>query len=400
MNKYGYKARNWEGKIITGLVEARDLKEAVRLVKKRNLIVVDVKEQKDSFLDQIKVLFSKVSGGQIASFTRRLATMVEAGLPLTDSLEILERQESGKLKFIVKETLVAIQGGTSLSNALEIYKEVFGDIYISSLRAGEAAGVLDKVLLELADNLEKKEEFFGKVKGAMIYPIIIVVGMIGVIFIVMTFVIPKLTGLYKEFGTEMPLPTRILMFISDFMVEVAFIFPILIVAGIIFFKFYAKRPNIKAKIDRLKLKLPIIGPLNEATLMTDISRTLAMLISTGVPLIDGVQIIGRSTGNILFEKAFKRVSERVEKGFSLSDAMREQIVFPDILVEMVATGEQTGKLDKTLANISHYFEVEAEQRVKTLTSAIEPLIMIVLGVGVGFLVFAVIMPIYSLTSQF
>jgi type IV pilus assembly protein PilC len=172
------------------------------------------------------------------------------------------------------------------------------------------------------------------------------------------------------------------------------------VAGFVFFKFYAKRPNIKAKIDRLKLKLPIIGPLNEATLMTDISRTLAMLISTGVPLIDGVQIIGRSTGNILFEKAFKRVSERVEKGFSLSDAMREQIVFPDILVEMVATGEQTGKLDKTLGNISHYFEVEAEQRVKTLTSAIEPLIMIVLGVGVGFLVFAVIMPIYSLTSQF
>ncbi len=326
--------------------------------------------------------------------------MVEAGLPLTDSLEILERQESGKLKFIVKETLVAIQGGTSLSNALEIYKEVFGDIYISSLRAGEAAGVLDKVLLELSDNLEKKEEFFGKVKGAMIYPIIIVVGMIGVIFIVMTFVIPKLTGLYKEFGTEMPLPTRILMFISDFIVEVAFVFPILIVAGFVFFKFYAKKPNIKAKIDRLKLKLPIIGPLNEATLMTDISRTLAMLISTGVPLIDGVQIIGRSTGNVLFEKAFKRVSERVEKGFSLSDAMREQIVFPDILVEMVATGEQTGKLDKTLGNISHYFEVEAEQRVKTLTSAIEPLIMIVLGVGVGFLVFAVIMPIYSLTSQF
>lgn len=400
MNKYRYKARNWEGKIITGLVEARGLKEAVRLVKKRNLIVIDVKVQKDSLLDQIKVLFSKVSGGQIASFTRRLATMVEAGLPLTDALEILERQESGKLKFIIKETLVAIQGGSSLSDALEIYKEVFGDIYISSLRAGEAAGVLDKVLLELSENLEKKEEFFGKVKGAMIYPIIIVVGMIGVIFIVMTFVIPKLTGLYKEFGTDMPLPTRILMFISDFMVQIAFVFPILIVIGFVFFKFYAKRPNIKAKIDKLKLNFPIIGPLNEATLMTDISRTLSMLISTGVPLIDGVQIIGRSTGNILFEKAFKRVSERVEKGFSLSDAMREQIVFPDILVEMVATGEQTGKLDKTLGNISHYFEVEAEQRVKTLTSAIEPLIMIVLGVGVGFLVFAVIMPIYSLTSQF
>lgn len=400
MNKYIYKARDWEGKVVTGLVEARGLKEAVRLVKKRNLIVIDIKVQKDSFLDRIKVLFSKVSGGQIASFTRRLATMVEAGLPLTDALEILERQESGKLKFIVKETLVAIQGGSSLSDALEVYKEVFGDIYISSLRAGEAAGVIDKVLLELSENLEKKEEFFGKVKGAMIYPIIVVVGMIGVIFIVMTFVIPKLTGLYKEFGTEMPLPTRILMFVSDFVVQIAFVFPILIIAGFVFFKYYAKRPNIKAKIDGLKLKLPIIGPLNEATLMTDISRTLSMLISTGVPLIDSVEIIGRSTGNIIFEKAFKRVSERVEKGFSLSDAMREQIVFPDILVEMVATGEQTGKLDKTLGNISHYFEVEAEQRVKTLTSAIEPLIMIVLGVGVGFLVFAVIMPIYSLTSQF
>ncbi len=400
MNKYIYKAKDWRGKTVSGLVEARNFKEAVNLIKKRNLIVVNVISQKTSFFQELKLLIGKVSGKQVTSFTRRLATMIEAGLPLTSALEILARQETGKLRQVIEEVLASIEGGSSLTQALEKEKDIFGEIYISSIRAGEAAGVLDKVLLQLADNLEKKQEFLGRVKGAMIYPIIVIVGMCGVIFIVMTFVIPKMTALYSEFGAQMPLPTRILMTTANAFSKFFWLIPVLVGGLFSFFKAFGKKPKVKTKLDEIRLKIPILGPLLKATLMTDITRTLGMLISTGVPLVDGVSLIGRSTGNIIFENAFQEVGKRIEKGFALSEAMREQMVFPDILVEMAATGEQTGKLDTALFNLAHYFEVEADQKVKTLTSAIEPLIMIVLGISVGFLVFAIIMPIYNLTSQF
>ncbi len=400
MNKYIFWARNWQGKKSRGLVEARNLKEAIQLIKKRHLVLVEIKPYQPGLWQRLQLLFSRTSGKQVAIFTRQLATMIAAGLPLTQALSLLEKQARGKMRLVVADILRAVEGGDSLTKAMKRHQNVFGRVYLASISAGEQAGVLEKVLAQLADTLEKRQEFLGKVKGAMIYPAIIITGMGGVIFIVVTFVIPKMASLYSEFGSKLPWETRLLMAIARLSGLFLWSGPALLGLGIIFWKMAMRREEMRYRWDEIKLKLPILGPLLQATLITDISRTLAMMISTGVPLIDGVTIVGQASGNLVYQRAFKKIARRVERGFPLADAMREQMIFPEILVEMVATGEQTGKLDSTLFRMAHFFEVKADQSVKTLTSAIEPLIMIVLGIGVGFLVFAVIMPIYNLTSQF
>jgi len=369
-------------------------------LRKRGLVIIDIARQRKTALTTILSLFSRVGLVQVAGFTRQLATMVNAGLPLTQALTLIKDQAEPKMTSMIGEILDAVEGGGTLSGVLEKYEKVFGTVYVTSIKAGEEAGVLEKVLLRLADNLEKTKEFLGKVKSAMIYPVIVLVGMGGVIFIVMTFVVPKLTALYSEFGSEMPLPTRILMSISGVFSRFFWLFPIVGFGAIVGFKLMMAKKKYRMKVDRWKLKLPIIGPLLKAVILTEITRTMAMLVQTGVPLIDALSIVSKSAGNEIYQQSFEKATTRVEKGFPFSEAIAEEPEFPPIVAQMISTGEETGKLDEILFNLSRYFEAEAEQKVKGLTSAIEPLIMIVLGVGVALLVFAVIMPIYDLTSQF
>jgi len=401
MKKFAFRAKDWRGKTIKGVVEAKDRKEAVSLLKKRDLIVVSLVLQKKSFFSRlVSVLLRRVTLDQVAGFTRRLATMISAGLPLTDALELAKRQNKGRMQEIIEEALAKVEGGKSLGKALEKERRVFGDVYIASIKAGEEGGVLEKVLLRLAENLEKKREFLGKVKGAMIYPAIIIIGMIAVTFIMMVFVIPKMTSLYQEFGSELPMATRILVNIANLVSHNVWLFPLLIITAFVVFSLVNKSKEGRQKIDELKLKMPIIGPLIEATLLTEITRTLATLLGTGVPLVDSLKVVADAAGNEIFRQGLERAADGVEKGLPLSEALSDNPAFPLIISQMIATGEKTGKLDEILLNVSRYFETESEQKVKGLTSAIEPLIMIVLGVGVGFLVIAIILPIYNLTSQF
>jgi type IV pilus assembly protein PilC len=326
--------------------------------------------------------------------------MINAGLPLIDALDLLKEQSEGKMATVIDELLGEIKGGKSFSEALKQYKKTFGPIYVSSVEAGEAAGVLEEVLDRLAINLEKKQEFLGKVKGAMIYPVIVIVAMVGVSFIVMTMVVPKLSALYQGFGAQMPATTRILMAVSGFVSHFFWFFPGIFFGSILVYRILLKKKNFREKVDRMKLKIPIVGPLNKAIALTEITRTLGLLVKTGVPLIDALKITGSASGNQVYQKSFEKAAARVEKGFPFSESIREEKLFPRIVAQMVGTGEETGKLDEVLIKLSRYFEVEAEQKVKGLTSAIEPLIIIVLAIGVGFLVFAVITPIYNLTNQF
>jgi len=400
MKKFSFVARDRGGKKNKGLVEANSSKEAVMLLRKRGMIVVDLRLAERGLFDVLKNIFSRVKSGQITTFTRQLATMIEAGLSLTAALHLLKKQFKGKMAFLIEDLLSVIEGGGSFSKALKGNEKVFGSVYIVSIRAGEEAGVLDKVLVRLADNLEKKREFVGRVKSAMIYPVIVLLGMTGVIFIVMTFVVPKMTSMYQEFGSDMPTPTRILISVSSFMSRFSWLFPFLVFALITLYRLLSQKQEFREKFDRWKLKVPIYGPLNQTLILTEITRTSAMLIQTGVPLVETLDIAANSAGNEVYRLSFEKAKDRVEKGFCFSEALAEESLIPIIVSQMVNTGEETGKLDDVLFKLSHYFQTEADQKVKTLTSAIEPLIMIVLGVGVGFLVFAVIMPIYNLTSQF
>ncbi|HPT66308.1 MAG TPA: type II secretion system F family protein [Candidatus Woesebacteria bacterium] len=402
MTKFFYKAKDWNGKAIKGVLDSQDKKSALESIKSGGLIPLAIMAESTSvFNDIYKRLFSKISLKQISNFTRQLSTMMNSGLALTDALALLKNQTDKKsLMFeILDYTLTTVQGGHSLADGLGKYKKNFGEAYIASIEAGEEGGVLEEVLTKLADNLEKQNDFASKVKGAMIYPIIVIVGMIAVVIIMMIFVIPKLMGLYSDFGAKMPASTQLLMDISGFMTKFWFLIPIIVVGVFAFFKIGGQNADFRLKRDVLKLKIPIIGVLNQKTILSTTIRTMSMLLSAGIPLVEALKIVSSVAANELFRGAYLKISERVQKGFSIANSFEETGVFPVIVNQMVATGEATGKLDTVLLKVSDYFSAEAEQSVKSLTSAIEPIIMILLGLGVAFLVVAVLMPIYNLTSS-
>lgn len=401
--KFIYKARDWSGKLVKGEADFHDKKEVLESIKGSGLVALSVEEEKNSLLNELsKNLLSRVKLKQISVFTRQLSTMMNSGLPLTDALSLLKNQmNKGTLMYEVLDyTLATVQGGQTLASGLDKYKKIFGEAYIASVDAGEEAGVLDEVMEKLADSLEKQNDFEAKVKGAMIYPIIVIIGMIAVVIIMMIFVIPKLLSMYSDFGAEMPASTKFLMSMSSFFTRFWFFIPILVGGGWSFLKLGVKDKKIRMKIDEFKLRIPIMGELTKKNILATSIRTLSMLLSAGIPLVEALKIVSNVAENSVYLEAFVKISERVQKGFSIANSFEETGVFPVIINQMVATGEATGKLDSVLLKVSDYFASEAEQSVKSLTSAIEPMIMILLGLGVGFLVIAVLMPIYNLTSQF
>lgn len=403
MTKFSFKAKDWNGKVVKGVLDLGTEVEVVQSIRDSGLVPLAVnKEMQNMYTEISRKVFGRVGTKQVSNFTRQLSTMITAGLALTDALSLLKNQvDRGSLMFeILDDALQSVRGGQSLGDALSKYQKVFGDAYIASINAGEEAGVLEEVLSKLANNLEIENEFKGKVKGAMVYPTIVIIGMVIVAFIMMVFVIPKLLGLYSDFGAKMPASTRALMALSNFAVKFWFLLPILVIGGVSMFWIGGKNQQFRFKRDALKLKLPIWGDISKKNLLANTIRTLSMLLGAGISLVDALKIVSNVADNELYNRAYIKISERVQKGFSIANSFEETGVFPPIVNQMVATGEATGKLDEVLMRVSDYFAVEAQQSVKTLTTAMEPLIMIVLGIGVAFLVVAVIMPIYNLTSAF
>ena len=293
-----------------------------------------------------------------------------------------------------------IVGGGTLGDALSKYPTYFSATYIALVRAGESSGTLDQVLTRLADILESQREFKSKVQGAMIYPIIILVGMTGVVFVMMTVVVPKLTDLYKDFNISLPASTQLLMNMSGFFVKFWWLMIIAAAAAVVLFRKWRKTPEGELIVDTILLKIPLFGELQKKVMLVEFTRTLGMLIASGIHILEGLQILRASLGNVLFRNAIGEIGKKVEKGFPLGDTFAQYQIFPPIVSQMMKVGEETGKLDDTLLKLSKYFQSESENLVKGLTTAIEPIIMVVLGVGVGFIVISVITPIYNLTSQF
>ncbi len=401
MKRFTYKAKDKKGSVITGEVEASSAQVAAKLVRARGLVVITITPRKESLLTLIKKFRERITLGDVATFTRQLATMVNAGLPITQALLILRSQSKGSLQKVVAQILSDVEGGESLSTSLSRHPKVFNPTYIALVKSGEVGGVMDEVLVRLADNLEKQQEFKGKVKGALIYPAIIVVGMFVVGLVMMIFVIPRLTSLYGEFNAQLPMATKVLIGVSNFFVKA---WPlVLITLGVGFYAFssYRKTPGGRRKTDELLFKLPIIGDLQREVMLTELTRTLSLMVGAGVSILEALNITAGVMGNVVVSDALKDAAKQVEKGFPIAYAFsKHPEAFPYILSQMVAVGEETGKMEEVLAKVSHVFEVESDQRVKGLTSAVEPLVMILLGLGVGFLVIAIILPIYNLTSQF
>lgn len=401
MKRFYFKAKDKNGNLVTGEVEAANSSHAAKLVKEKGLIVLGIRSQEGSLLAMLKGMKSKVSQAEITMFTRQMATMINAGLPITEALLVLRNQSKGAMQKVVAQVMADVEGGESLSTSCMKHQDIFSTTYIALLKSGEMGGVLDKVLLRLADNMEKEQEFKGKVKGALIYPVVVIVGMIAVAIIMMIFVVPKMTSLYSDFGADLPAPTKILMAISNTTVK---FWPIVLgaVVGLGYaFMLYRNTKKGRRKIDEMILKIPIFGELQRKVILTELTRTLSLMTGAGVSILEGLNIAAEVVSNTVIKDALSDTAKNVEKGFPVAFSFaRHNDAFPYILSQMISVGEETGKMDEVLEKVSHIFEVESDESVKSLTSAIEPLVMIVLGIGVAFLVIAVIMPIYNLTSQF
>ena len=397
---YQYKALK-DGKTIVKKIEAANSEAVIDYLQKNDYFPISVEKVQKGSLSFIDSLIQRVDFNDIVDFTRQIAIMLNAGLTLIDSLEILKRQTSKPvLKKIIEDIDAKIKGGSSFSTALLDYKKFFSKLYISLVKSGEASGKLGEILLRLADNLEKEREFKSKLKGALVYPAIVIIGMFLVMFIMVTFVLPKLLGLYKDFNVELPLSTKILITVSSFSTQFWPLVLVMIFVGSYFAKKYLATKAGKNAFDKFTLKLPVFGHIISITALVESTRTLAILISSGISILEALSIVVDATENSIYQQAFLSVSHKVEKGLSLGTALEQEEIFPPILVQMTQVGEQTGNLDDTLFRLSKYFEMESEMATKTMTTLIEPTILVVLGVGVGFLVMSVITPIYNLTNSF
>lgn len=395
---YTYKALH-KGKVIKGKIEAAAEKDVVSHLKQNGYSPISVKKV-ESLMPQLNAVFDRITFTDIVDITRQLAIMLNAGLTLIDSFMLLKKQTQKPTLLKVLDTIDnTIRGGDSLSSALQNYPNLFSNLYISLVKSGEASGKLNTVLLKLAENMEKEREFRAKLKGALIYPVVVVIGMLVVAFIMITFVVPRLLGLYKDFDIELPLTTKILIGVSSFFEQFWIFILGAVFVSIIFARSYLSTKKGKLMKDRLLLSLPYIKNVIVMSVLVDATRTLSILISSGISILDALQIIIETTSSITYQMAFKNMYKQVEKGFSLGTAMNAEGVFPPILIQMTSVGEQTGKLDDTFSRISSYFEMESDIAIKTMTTLIEPAILVLLGLGVGFIVLSVITPIYNLTSS-
>ncbi|HRN70297.1 MAG TPA: type II secretion system F family protein [Candidatus Woesebacteria bacterium] len=385
---------------IKGQLEAESQKEVMDYLKSNGYFILEIKEIKTSQLNFFSSFLQRVSFNDITYMTRQLAIMLNAGLTIIDSIEILKKQSTKPVfRDLLGDIDKSIREGKNFSAALAKYPKYFSTFFIALIKSGEASGKLDSILAKLAENLEFQRSFRSKIKNALIYPVVIIFAMVAMIFVIMTFVVPRLTELYESMEVELSASTQFLIAVSSFL-ENYWVFVIIgAIALGIGFQRLLKSESGKKFFDTYILYVPVFGKIIITAALVDATKTMSILIGSGVPILDALEIVTEVNTNIVFKNAFIRIKERVEKGLSIGTAMSNEKIFPESLVQMTIVGEQTGHLDETLDKISNYYQQETELAVKAMLTLIEPMILIVLGVTVGFVVMAVITPIFSLTSS-
>ena len=399
MKQFKYNAVDPNGKKIQGLVEANDKPSAVSVLHGKGLLVTKLYGMDESIVYQFNLRFSSVSGSDLVYFTRQFATMIHSGLSIISALNILQKKAKPALARVIDDIIASIEGGETLYQALSQHVDVFSPLYISLVKAGELSGSLSDVMLSLAANLERDRQFRAKVKGAMLYPTIMFFAMIVVAIVMIFFVMPKVTELYNEFDAELPFMTEIILSVSSWIRSFWYVFLIAIVGLVAGFARILNTSQGRDAFDRYILQIPYWGELQHKIISTNIVRTLALLIRSGVSIVEALEIVSNIASNIQYKRGIRNASSNVEKGVTLSSSLAAESFFPEMVIQMIAVGEETGKLDNMLDRVADQFQNDSISALKALTSAIEPTMIIVLGLGVGVLVFAIIMPIYNLTSQ-
>lgn len=398
--EFNYRAKDLQGTEHIGSVESPDVHSAASILRKKGLIIISL-NQKTPPIDRLFGRFlNRVNFTELVIMTRQLATMVSSGLVLSEAIDILEEQQNNKtLKKALSEISQDIKGGLTLAQALSKYPNIFSRLYINLVRSGEASGKLDTVLIQMADGLEKDREFKAKIKGAMIYPVVVLVMMVVVIIIMMVFVIPKMITLYSQSTIDLPLPTKILIWMSGAFTHYWWAGLIILIGLSIGFNRWKKTPKGNLFISAAVLKIPIVGVIISNVTLTNFNRTFGLLTSAGIPLLDSIGIVSDLSDNMIFKNSLKDAYKGVEKGLPFSSLLSPN-VFPKIVSQMVKVGEETGKVDEIFFKLAEYFESESDHLIKNLTVAIEPIVLVILGIGVAFLVISIILPIYKLTTSF
>lgn len=397
---FSYVTKDMSGQYHKGEVESVDAFQAATLLRRKRLIIISIKEISKNQEGIFDRYFNKIPFSAVVVMTRQLATMIQAGLVLSEALDILQdQQENKKFRKVLQDILADIKGGLDFASSLKKHPDVFPPIYGQLVAAGQASGKLDTILLQLATNLEKEREFRGKIRGAMVYPIVVVTMMVAVMLIMVFFVMPKLLGLYGESNIELPLPTKIMIGFSNFMLGYWWLIIFILVLIVIIFRRYAKTPDGRLRIDTFLLRSPIIGKINSLIILTSFTRTFGLLVSSGLSILDSIKIVAAVTGNRVYQDGLDLAYQGVERGLSFSSQILRIKEFPRIIGQMIKTGEETGKLDEIMFKLADYFESESDTQLKNVTTLIEPIVLVVLGVGVGFLVISIILPIYQLTTN-
>lgn len=403
MPRFNYKAKTAAGLVMEGSIDADEQRAAVDKLRGQKMVVLEIAEKAESPVEKIKTLFGikatkkEVPSKDLSLFSRQLSTLVGAGVPIVQSLGILESQaENPTFKEVLGEVKSDIEAGLSISDALKKHPNAFPDLYCSMVKAGELGGILDTILERLTAYLESSEALKAKVKSAMMYPAIVLSICSIVTVFLMIFVIPTFKNIFASFGAELPLPTQILIDISDGMKARWYLivgFPFVAWKG--FQKFYAT-PAGQKWVDAKSLQAPIFGPILKKVAVARFTRTLGTLIKSGVPIMQALDTVASTAGNVIIAEAVLLTRESIREGGHLSDPLKKSGIFPNMVTSMISVGEETGALDVMLTKIADFYDQEVDTAVKGLTSLIEPIVIVVMGLIIGTIVIAMFMPMFGL----
>jgi type IV pilus assembly protein PilC len=388
-----------KGRRLKGELEAVTEQIAESQLKKRNLKILKLKPKPKDLFASIAFMQPKVKNKDIVIFTRQFSTMIDAGLPLVQGLNILaEQNPNPTFKSILRQLTKDVEGGSTLAEAMKKHPKVFDNLFVNLVAAGEVGGILDTILQRLATFIEKAEELKSRIKGALTYPVVVIGIAFIVIAVILIFVIPVFQDMFSSFGSALPMPTQIVVNMSDFMKGNIHWIILAIIAFVYAFKQYANTKGGRKTIDTWSLKVPVFGDLLKKTAVARFTRTLGTMMSSGVPILDSLEIVAKTAGNVVIEEIIYDVRGSIAEGQTIAEPLSENDIFPGMVIQMISVGEATGALDTMLGKIADFYDKEVDAAVDALTSMLEPLLMLFLGGAIGGLVVAMYLPIFTMAG--
>lgn len=397
MPEFEYKGKTLAGAQVSGTLKAKNQQEMEKVLRQNRILVSSIRKKPADI--QIK-FGTGIKKQDISRFTRQFATMIGSGLPMIQCLEILAAQvEAVELRKVLNKVKEAVQGGSTLADALGRHPKVFDQLYVNMVEAGEMGGALDVILVRLAVYREKADALVRKVRGAMMYPIVISIVATGVTVAMLAFVVPVFAKMFAGLGSELPAPTRIVLQISNFLQSQVLLIIGAAIAMIVGYKFYVKSPNGRLNADRAFLNFPVLGTLLRKSAIARFSRTLSTLLSSGVSILEALEITAKTAGNRVIHDAIRRAVVSIAEGDTITAPLKETGVFPPMVTQMISVGEKTGGLDEMLSKIADFYDEEVDAAVTALTSIIEPIVIVFMGVVIGGILIAMYLPMFDIIGK-